>query len=345
MRGAHLFWLLCLPMLLGGCPRPETRFESGAPPAAGADAAAKDPRHERGREIYNFHCYYCHGYSGDARTLSASYLDPKPRDFTGIGPVELSRERMLKSVREGRPGTAMAAYKERLSDEEIELVVDFIRREFMQEGRENTRYHIPANGWIDHARYTPAYAFATGQTPLDTPDEHLTAEQRAGKRLFLSSCISCHDRARVMDEGPVWEPAVVSYPRNNDMLSSPPPIDALSGASVYARHDQPRRFDDLDTEQRRGEMLYQQNCAFCHAADGTGRNWIGTFLEPHPRDLTDPAAMQGMTSERLFRVIRDGLPGTSMPAWKSVLTEEQTRQIVAYVQRAFHPGQGRDADE
>jgi cytochrome c oxidase cbb3-type subunit 3 len=39
----------------------------------------------------------------------------------------------------------------------------------------------------------------------------------------------------------------------------------------------------------------------------------------------------------LRTVIREGLPGTSMPAWKSVLSEQQVEDIIAYVARAFHP--------
>ena len=37
------------------------------------------------------------------------------------------------------------------------------------------------------------------------------------------------------------------------------------------------------------------------------------------RNLTDAVTMAGMTRERLRSVIRGGLPGTSMPAWGSVL--------------------------
>ena len=40
-----------------------------------ATAAASDS-HETGRAIYNFRCYFCHGYSGDAQTLAARYLSP-----------------------------------------------------------------------------------------------------------------------------------------------------------------------------------------------------------------------------------------------------------------------------
>ena len=60
-------------------------------------------------------------------------------------------------------------------------------------------------------------------------------------------------------------------------------------------------------------------------------------MEPHPRDLTSPVAMSGMTRTRLKKVIRDGLPGTSMPAWKSVLSDQQMEDVIAYVGRAFHP--------
>ncbi len=44
--------------------------------------AAKLDTHEQGRAVYNFRCYFCHGYSGDAKTLAATYLQPPPRDFS-----------------------------------------------------------------------------------------------------------------------------------------------------------------------------------------------------------------------------------------------------------------------
>ncbi len=305
-----------------------------APASPTADAAAA--RHERGRAIYNFRCYYCHGYSGDARTLSATFLDPPPRDFTALRGDPPPRQRMITVVRDGIPGTAMAGFGNILSADDIAAVVDFVRREFIVSGRPNTRYHTAANGWPNHERYRDAYPFATGQRPLDTPDEELDDAARRGKRLFLASCISCHDRARVNDEGPLWEPSAVSWPRKNTCCNVPPP-DTISGASVFARHDIAPPLVDPTPQQRRGEALYQANCAFCHAADGTGRNWIGSFLEPHPRDLTDPVFMGSLTPERLTQVIEDGLPGTTMPAWRHVLTRDQIAAIVAYIDRAFHP--------
>ena len=142
----------------------------------------------------------------------------------------------------------------------------------------------------------------------------------------------------VEEEGAVWRPEAVSYPRTGfkpgDALLPP---DALSGASPFAAHDLPPVVEGLTALGREGERLFQKNCAFCHAADGTGRNWIGTFLQPPARNLTDPSVMGAMTRERLAATIRRGLPGTSMPAWGAVLDEGQIEALVEYVGRAFHP--------
>jgi len=318
-------------LLASGCGE---RTAEQAPKAPAEKVAAVDA-HEQGRRIYNFRCYFCHGYSGDAKTLAATYLDPLPRNFAATAPDALSRERMVDAVTRGRPDTAMKGFTSVLSEREIALVVDFVRREFMTAKAENTRYHIPENGWPDHERFAAAFPFATWEIPLDTPWEQLTPEQQAGKRLFLTTCITCHDRARVNNEGEPWDLRPLSYPRNQ--YAPGQELDAMASASPYAKHDVPPKIEGLDARERSGEKLFQENCAFCHGATGTGRNWIGRFLEPHPRDLTDPQFMAGMTSSRLRNVIREGLPGTSMPAWRDVLTEDQVQAIIAYVNRAFHP--------
>ena len=306
--------------------------------ALAQQSSGSSARHEQGREIYNFRCYYCHGYSGDARTLATTYLAPPPRNFRQSQVETLTRERMLAAVSDGRPGTAMKSFQRLLSSEEIAIVVDFVRNEFMIGQRDNTAYHTVENGWPDHHRYRAAYPFATGQIALDAPVEQLNDAQRRGRALFMYSCISCHDRARVDHEGEVWAPAALSYPRTGfkpgDSLLPP---DAVSGATPFARHDIPPRVAGLSELEQLGEQLFQANCAFCHAADGTGRNWIGTFLEPHPRDLTDPEVMERLSSDRLRSAIADGVPRSSMPAWRSVLSAEQIDAIVRYIDRVLRP--------
>jgi len=289
--------------------------------------------HEQGRAIYNYRCYFCHGYSGDAKTLTSTYLYPPPRNFTRTDPASLTRQAMIEIVRHGKSGTAMHGFSRVLDDREIAAVVEFVRTEFMLKQRPNTRYHTITNGWPNHERYRNAFPFATGSIPLDSPWQQLSPMQIRGKRLYLTSCITCHDRAVVSDEGDIWSKQSVSYPRNNYSHTE---VNAISSASIYAKHDIDPQLDRLSAEASQGKKLWRQNCAFCHAADGTGDNWIGSFLEPKPRNLTDQNFMQHMTTDLLLDRIRNGLENTSMPAWKNVLSDSEIRQIISYIDEAFY---------
>lgn len=305
--------------------------------AAGASTPAKDSTqdstHEQGRAVYNFRCYFCHGYSGDAQTLASTYLSPQPRDFTRS---TLQAADVERAVRQGRAGTAMKSFQGVLSDAEMRAVAAFVATEFVQRKARNTAYHTAANGWPGHERHAAAFPFARGQLALDTPVEQLTPAQRGGRRLFLSACISCHDRARVVDEGPAWSARPLSYPRMGFVPGQPntPPVDAVSSASVYAKHEVVPKVPGLSALQRRGQALFQANCAFCHGGDGTGKNWIGQFMEPKARDLTQYST-QTLPLPVLKQRIRDGLPGTSMPAWQHVLKPAEVDAVAAYVSRVF----------
>lgn len=335
-------WSCVAVLLLAACGPLEQPAQPGAQEAAKADLAL-------GRKVYNFRCYYCHGYSGDGKTLAASFIDPAPRDFTAADAKQLTRERMIAAVSNGRAETAMTAFAGTLTGREIAAVVDFIADEFISKRAANTRYHTAANGWPDHERYGSAFPFARGEVAIDTPNEELDEEQRAGRRLFMSACITCHDRARVNDQGATWELRSVSYPPNTDACvgchryatalhgrAAPPSGREAGPPGPYDLHDTPPGLVNATSLELRGEALFQRNCTFCHAADGTGRNWIGAFLEPHPRNLGASEFHKGGTSRaRLAAAIRTGVPGTSMPAWEGVLAPNDIEAIAAYVSKAF----------
>ena len=290
-------------------------------------------RHETGRKIYNFRCYFCHGYSGNANTLASTFLMPAPRDFSLTSMDKLPRAAMLDAVTNGRAGSAMMGFSSVLTTQEVSAVVDFVRSEFMEHARGNTRYHIAENGWPQHEKYSVAYPFALGQLSVDIASEQLTPQQQLGREMFLSSCISCHDRGKVSNEGAIWESRPLSFPRNgysNRALK----VDVESGASPYVVHDRAPSVVGLAPSEQQGQELFQKNCAFCHAADGTGRNWIGSFLDAHPRDLTG-VRVAALTTAQLVSVVSNGIKDTTMPAWKTVLTTYQIRAVVSYVQRVF----------
>lgn len=87
---------------------------------------------ETGKKVYINICQVCHGERGDGKTFVANALNPPPRNFTSeTSRKELSRARMIRSITNGRPGTAMMPWKSRLGAGDIHAVVDFIRYEFM----------------------------------------------------------------------------------------------------------------------------------------------------------------------------------------------------------------------
>jgi len=87
---------------------------------------------ETGRDIFFKHCGACHGNKGDGKTFAANVLNPPPKNFTSEkSKQELTKKRMVKSVTEGRKGTAMMPWKSRLSHQEIQAVVEYIRKKFM----------------------------------------------------------------------------------------------------------------------------------------------------------------------------------------------------------------------
>jgi len=249
-------------------------------------------------------------------------------DFSRADPHLLDWERMRKSIRDGRPGTAMLAYRDRLNDRQIEAIVSFIRTGIMTGKAEKMRYHSAANGWLDHDRYRDAFPFATGKLALDTPWERLTASQRKGKTLYMQACISCHDRAYVSEMGKPWQAQAVSYPRPIQLNTDPSRVDAISSATPYAKHEKPKPalLEPLSSLQETGRQLFLANCAFCHAADGSGKNWIGSFIEPRPKDLR-----LLKNAPRLRSMIANGVPGTAMPAWKTVLDDRQMQALLSYI--------------
>lgn len=306
-----------------------------------AVAAAPAPAAGPGKAAYDFYCYQCHGYAGDGRTLAARNLSPPPRDFTSADPEQLTRERMLAAVTKGRPGTAMVSFAAVLSADERGAVVDYIRRAFMSGAPREGRYHTAANGWPDHDRYRAAYPFATGEIPLDAAADKLTQEQQRGRAMYFDACITCHDQPARESSEPIWDPRPVSYPRGDYSHRAP---DAVSQASYYAAHDRrPALPASAGADVLRGERLFQDNCAFCHGADGSGRNWIGDFMEPKARDLAEPGVVAGRSDPALRAVIRNGIRGSFMPAWRHVLEPRQIDDLMAYLRAVFDAPDSRQA--
>lgn len=85
----------------------------------------------------------------------------------------------------------------------------------------------------------------------------------------------------------------------------------------------------------RGEDIYRQHCQSCHGVGGTGDGPAATALAPRPADLRVHMAA-GHTDQEFFNWLTAGMPGTAMPAFGNVLTEEDRWHVLNYI-RTFAP--------
>lgn len=80
------------------------------------------------------------------------------------------------------------------------------------------------------------------------------------------------------------------------------------------------------TDANRGQKIFAQNCATCHGATGGGDGVAAATLLPRPADLTaSKISVAGLSS-----IIMNGLPGTSMPAWRD-MPQRDVVGLVAYL--------------
>lgn len=89
-----------------------------------------------------------------------------------------------------------------------------------------------------------------------------------------------------------------------------------------------------------GATIYKHMCVFCHGEDGNGGGKANAYLYPWPRDFrkgifkyhTTPGGSLPLDSD-LFRTISRGIPGTSMPSWRTALSEDEIYAVIKYIKK------------
>ncbi len=280
---------------------------------------------QRGRQLFfEKACYGCHRIEG----LSNGTLGP---DLSEVGKkfkVNYLWEHTV-NPRAFQPTSFMPKFD--LTDDEIKALTIFLK------SRRGINFAETSLGqYRAHLQQTKA---ATTQTP--SAASAIRGEQLVSER----SCTACHKLGErdghiapdlsyeglIRDED--WMMAHFREPKSRIPDSIMPvfgfaePDFASISAYLKTRSAPP----NLKT----GEEIYKGLCARCHGENGDGKGVTNLYLDPAPRDLTKVAFMNSKSEDRFLQSLKSGVPGTSMPPWERVLTDEQRRAVLTYVFQTF----------
>lgn len=131
--------------------------------------------------------------------------------------------------------------------------------------------------------------------------------------------------------------AVVDYIRAEFMQGGRGPANAHPGVHTTAKHSgtnvaytpPPRG------SAKKGVALYRDNCSTCHGMTGEGNGPRAYFIFPKPRNFTSDESRTRFSPDTLFVAVKHGVRGREMPAWGTVLDDQQIADVSQYVYETF----------
>lgn len=173
----------------------------------------------------------------------------------------------------------------------------------------------------------------TAEELIDNPKA-----MKMGARLFSNNCAVCHgadaggnfgfpdltDTDWLYGGSPEQIKATLVNGRNGNMpgWSAILGEEKISHVTDYVMQMSGQEHDAAAAEK--GKVLYNQNCAACHGADGKGMYALGA------PNLTDDIWLYDGSREGITQTLRNGR-ANQMPAQKDLLREDKIHVLTAYV--------------
>ncbi|MFI5345554.1 MAG: c-type cytochrome [Elusimicrobiota bacterium] len=293
------------------------RSWSGAAPERAPSIAAGGGV-ERGRELFTTHCVGCHGAEGRGgigNSLSApSFLAMASDDF------------LRQTISLGRHKTAMPASYD-LQGGDVDALIAYIRA-----------WSKPQHDYDSVAALAP------------------TASAKDGAALFAAKCAGCHGTKgegaigsklsadsflSMVDDRFLYQ--AITEGRSGTEMPAWRHLTAKQTADVIALIRSWQKSPSVATSTAAhhgraefGEVLYRQECAKCHGAQGEGD--LGT-------QIGNPALLAQESDDFLWRTIAYGKTGTEMKGFlkrpRNPLEPEDIDHLVAFLRRLqSHPSAG-----
>ncbi|MFN0055387.1 MAG: c-type cytochrome [Planctomycetales bacterium] len=313
-----------------------------------------DPAPVRGETLYRMYCSACHGAEGVGAIVrdaeSAKLLD-RPRELLtpslrNTDTLAVASDAYLKQViAGGRPGTSMPAWQADggLSEDEIDLITAYIRR---WEPNEADRSFVSASRGDARVGGALFRANCTGCHGSNAEGGQIGISLRAASFLAIASDELLAEtilRGRPNTAMPSWRQFdnrdvsdLLAYLRSFQPLQS-------NRESVLALLNSDRRVPDgteltatsaqsYDSPSAAiGLTLYRSRCTVCHGEAGEGK--IGP-------SINNQAMLRVVSNEFLHDTLVRGRPGTAMPAWRQ-LSSEDVVDLIALL-RSWQTGPAKE---
>jgi mono/diheme cytochrome c family protein/Tol biopolymer transport system component len=119
-----------------------------------------------------------------------------------------------------------------------------------------------------------------------------------------------------------------------------PPVQAAFAFAIAAPGEAAGPLNPLTADSATlaaGRQLYAANCVACHGATGRGDGPAAVGLRPQPADFMEHMTPGKHTDGQVFLWIKNGYPGTAMPAWGGRLSDDEIWRIVVYLRTFGQP--------
>lgn len=132
--------------------------------------------------------------------------------------------------------------------------------------------------------------------------------------------------------------STVAWAAERHMMMPRVPADQLEAARALQSP-----LPESDDIVKKGKTLYEGKalCANCHGPQGRGDGPGAAALDPSPRNFHHHGFWRHRTEGEIFWVIKNGSPGTGMPPFGAMLSDEEIWSLIQY-ERSFSGGPGHD---
>jgi len=195
-----------------------------------------------------------------------------------------------------------------------------------------SRAHLTAE------RMTTSVTFGRPGTAMMPFNSRLTKEQIANvvdyiRTTFMESSNNAGGDQAAADDEYATLPGVANIP-HGDSLPANEAVHTQKSAVIPADMSLPLPHG-LVGDPDKGRQFYSKNCFTCHGLKGNGQGPRASFIHPSPRNFIAAQSRRTLNRPALFKAITAGKPGTVMPAWGKVLSDQEIANVAEYVFETF----------